>query len=143
MKRNTLYMATLLVAFTMLFTGCTKEQMALALLYGTWSLEEQLDNNGAVVPATPNTTTEVLVTFFRCNDQNEENCYGSTKTTSTTTIGGSSTTTINGSSFSYRIFGKSQIVWGNTYFEIESLTKKELKLHPVSSPKATTTYKKQ
>jgi hypothetical protein len=41
------------------------------------------------------------------------------------------------------VYGKDQLVWGSTNYEIESIKKKDLVIHPVNEPKATETYEKQ
>lgn len=151
MKKNLFYVAIMMVAFPMLFSSCTKEQMALAALYGTWELEEQLDSDGDVVlqsgtvafpdPGTYADKTEV--TFFRCNDKEEESCVATSKRTRTYSYNdGTTETDINAEEFDYNIFGKDQIIIDGQVMEIEKLTKKEFKFHPATAPEATSTYTK-
>lgn len=143
MKKTFLYVVAMGVVMTLSLSSCTKEQKSLGLLYGTWRLDSYLDSDGLPPATTPGFTQERLMTFFRCNGKDNTNCTGTSKTTTTTTILGSTTTSISGGDFQYSVFENSQILIDGNYWEIETIKKKELVVHPVQSPKATYTYSKQ
>lgn len=142
MKTTVRFFAVVCIAFSIGLSGCTKEQMTINLLYGSWKLDSQLDNAGNPDLPPSNTTVEQIRTFYRCDNKENTSCPGSTKTTTVTNIGGSSITTIDGSQFSYSVFGKSQLLIGGTYYEIESVKGKALSIHPAEHPLATSTYSK-
>ncbi|MCX6200491.1 MAG: hypothetical protein NTY88_14925 [Bacteroidetes bacterium] len=122
-------------------SSCSKESTTLTTLHGTWMLTSELDASGVPVLPTVGCTTEELVTFFLCKDNDQGDCKGTTKSTLNCT--GFLVPIISTSYFSYAVFEKTQLVWSGSYYEIESISKKELKLHPASSPKATLTFAKQ
>ena len=124
-------------------SSCSKETSTLNTLHGTWRLESSLDDTGILEVNTGNCTYEELITFFTCAAKDQSDCGGTTKTTSVCTVLGATTTTINGGTFSYSVFDKKQLVLAGTYYEIESISSKELKFHNVRTPKATQTYSKQ
>jgi hypothetical protein len=140
MKKSIIYFAV--ACFIISFSACTKEQTTINTLHGTWKLTSILDPNGQPYPV-GSCTSEKLVTFFLCTDKEQGDCEGTTKTTTTCTIAGSTTTTITSGRFGYSVYGKDQLVWGSTNYEIESIKKKDLVIHPVNEPKATETYEKQ
>ncbi|HLP50114.1 MAG TPA: hypothetical protein VK154_04475 [Chitinophagales bacterium] len=139
MKKITL--SLLAVAFMCAFSGCTKEQTTLNILHGTWKLTGELDEDG--LPVVRSCTQEEIVTFFLCQDKNQDDCTTSTKVTRTCTTGGTTVTTISAGASNYAVYGKELLVWDGASYEIESISKKEFKIHPVSQPKATHTYEKQ
>jgi hypothetical protein len=150
MKKNLFYTAIVMVALS-LFSSCTKEQMALNALYGTWELEEQLDSDGDVVPQTGATgfpvgtyTDKTEVTFYRCNDKEEESCTAvSVRTRNFSYNDGTTDESITSDQFNYKVFAKEQMVLDGQVVVVEKLTKKEFSFHPVNAEKATTTYKKK
>ncbi len=141
MKKNILYFA--LALFIISVSSCTKEQVSLNKLHGTWKFVSALDENGLPNTPNPDCTSEVLSTFYLCKDKEQSECEGVTKTTTVCTINNTTTTSINSSTFGYSVFENSQMVMGGAIYEIESLTKKDLKIHNVRTPKATITYEKQ
>lgn len=143
MKKTKFFAIALLTLFTTVFSSCTKEQIALGLLYGTWNLDEQLDSDGDPVTPAPGVSSVTEITFFRCNEKAEETCTGTQKVTTTITAGSTTTTTISSGDFNYEVFAKSQLIIDGTVFEIETIKKDELKIHPMSQPKATRTYSKK
>jgi hypothetical protein len=144
MKKAFLFLTAICFTMTITMSSCTKERMALDLLYGIWRLDQERDSDGDVIELPSSVTSrEELVTFFRCSDKENESCTGTTKTTTTSVIGGSTVTTISSDVFSYRVFQKTQLVIDGQAFEIDELKKKDLVIHPVSTPLATRTYSKQ
>ncbi len=142
MKKSLRFFAVVCIVLSIGLSSCTKEQMTINLLYGSWKLDSQLDNAGNPDLPPSNTTVEFIRTFYRCDNKQNTSCPGTTKTTTVSTLGGSTITTIDGSSFSYSVFGKSQLVIGGTYYEIESVKGKTLSIHPAEHPLATSTYSK-
>lgn len=130
-------------AFLFLMSACTKEQTTLNTLHGTWKLTSQLDNDGDPVLPTQGCNVETLITFFLCDDNDQDDCYTSTKTTTTCTAGSTTNTTISASESSYSVYAKDILILGSTTYEIESISKKEFKIHPATAPLATRTYEKQ
>lgn len=141
MKKTVIYLAIAAVVFS--FSACTKEQTALNQLHGTWKLTSSLDQFGNPPLAVAGVSSETLVTFFLCDDKDQEDCEGTIKTTTTNTNFVPADVDINSSRFDYSVFEKKQLVWGGTVYEIEKLTKKDLVFHPVSQPLATKTYEKE
>lgn len=141
MKKNILYFA--LALFIISVSSCTKEQVSLNKLHGTWKLTSALDADGLPVTPIASCTSEQLVTFFLCDGKDQDDCYGTTKTTTTCTNGATSTTSITADDFSYSVFENSQMIWSGTPYEIESISKKTLKIHNTRTPKATLTYDKE
>ncbi len=141
MKKSFLLVAIIAVAFSFTMSSCTKEASTLTILHGTWSLTSELDASGIPVTPAVGCTYEELVTFFLCKDNDQGDCEGTTKTTTNCT--GFLVPAITANNFSYSVFEKSQLVWSGNVFEIESISKKELKIHRTSTPKATLTYSKQ
>lgn len=141
MKKSLLYFALACVFFS--FSACTKEQMSLNMLYGTWRLTSELGDDGTLVTFPSYYTREILVTFYLCNDKDLEDCQGTQKTTGVNSTPVPPITTIAATTFNYSVFGKSQLVWGSTVYEIEKISKKELVIHDVEHPLATKTYEKE
>jgi hypothetical protein len=144
MRKSILY--SVIAAFVFTFSSCSKEGTTLANLHGTWRLTSQLDNDGLPVDPITGHTYEYLVTFFLCDKQDQDDCYTNTKVTDTYTSGSTTSTTISSNSSSYAVFGKTQLLWSdgfNDNWEIETITKKSLVIHPTDHPKATRTYEKQ
>ncbi len=141
MKKSFILLAIIAVAFSFTMSSCSKESTTLTTLHGTWMLTSELDASGLPVLPAVGCTTEELITFFLCKDNDQGDCEGTQKYTLNCT--GFLVPTISTSSFSYRVFEKSQLVWSGTYYEIESISKKELKIHRASTPKATLTFGKQ
>jgi hypothetical protein len=140
MKKTLLFLIAVCFTLTLTMSSCTKERMALNLLYGTWKLDSRLDNNGVAEPLGFGILSqEELLTFYRCSDKENEACTGSSKTTTVTSFGSS----INPGTFNYRVFKKTQIIIDNTYYEIDELKKKSFVVHPVNEPLAKETYSKQ
>lgn len=142
MKKSYLFLTVICFVMTVTMSSCTKERIMLDLLYGTWHLDSQLDDDGVLVVYPAGMTVEEISTFFRCSDKENEPCTGTTKTTTTVVAGGTTTTGINSSSFSYRVFQKSQLLIGGTVYEISEIKKKSLVIHEVEEPLATKTYSK-
>jgi hypothetical protein len=142
MKNKFLLFAILGITISATMTSCTKEQMTINLLYGTWKLDSQLENNGTPVTYNNGTSVEEFRTFYRCDNKQSNSCVGATKTTTVATIGGSTVTTIDGRDFSYSVFDNSQLIINGTLYEIESVKKGSLSFHPVEHPLATSTYSK-
>lgn len=140
MKKSSLLLAILAVVFLFTMSSCSKESTTLTTLHGTWLLTSELDVFGDPVLPTVGCTSEELVTFFLCKDNDQGDCKGTTKSTENC---GWIVPTILTSYFSYAVFEKTQLVWSGSYYEIESISKKELKLHPASDRKATLTFAKQ
>ncbi len=141
MKKTVIYLAIAAVVFT--FSSCTKEQTALNQLHGTWKLTSSLDQFGNPPIAVAGISSETLVTFFLCDDKDQEDCEGTIKTTTTNSNVVPADVDINSSRFDYSVFEKKQLIWGGNVYEIEKLTKKDLVFHPVSQPLATKTYEKE
>jgi hypothetical protein len=143
MKKTFLYLAVIGLTMSISLSSCTKEQKALGNLYGVWNLDSQLDTKGDLIVPASGTSSITLWTFYRCSEKDNDPCTGSRKTTLNYTIAGVPQTDISGSNFNYSVFQNTQLLIGNAYWEIESLTKKELVVHPVQSPKARHTFSKQ
>lgn len=141
MKKSSLLLAILAVAFLFTMSSCSKESTTLTTLHGTWMLTSELDASGVPVLPTVGCTSEELVTFFLCKDNDQGDCEGTTKATVNCT--GFLVPTISTGNFSYSVFEKTQLVWSGTVYEIESISKKEFKIHRASTPKATLTFAKQ
>ena len=143
MKKTLLYLTAICFTLTLTMSSCTKERIALNLLYGTWRLDSELDEDGVLIPlGTGITSREELSTFYRCSEKENEACTGSSKTTVVTTNGGASTTVIYPGSFTYRVFQKDQLIINGTYYEIDELKKKDMRVHPVDKPRAISTFSK-
>lgn len=152
MKKTFLPVLAIAAFISLTIGSCTKEQTLLDLLYGTWTLDQELDYLGVIEPFVTTvtvgsntyvTTVATEATFFDCNDKEEEKCYGTSKTTTTVTTNGVPDVSYGASSFEYIVFGKSQLVWNGTVYEIDEVSKKDLVIHPVSAPLAKKTYSKQ
>lgn len=141
MKKSFLLLAIVAVAFSFTMSSCSKESTTLTTLHGTWMLTSELDASGVPVTPAVGCTYEELVSFFLCKDNDQGDCEGTTKETVNCT--GFLVPTITTSNFGFSVFEKSQLVWSGTVYEIESISKKELKIHRASTPKATKTYSKQ
>jgi hypothetical protein len=141
MKKTFFYLTVICFTLSLTMSSCTKEQQALNLLYGTWRLDSQLDDDGDLIQANPDFRVESLTTFYRCNGKENEECTGTYKSTTTPTTG-SATPFINAGDFTYTVFAKEQLLMAGSYYEIEEIKKKSLIIHPVNSPKASRTYSK-
>lgn len=142
MKKPLLFLSVVCMV-TVMISSCTKEQMTINLLYGTWKLDSQLDNGGVEVALPSGTSVEFMRTFYRCDNKENTSCTGSTTSTTVSNVGGSTVTTIDGKSFSYSVFGKTQLMMGGTLYEINKAKGKDLVISPVEHPMATSTYSKQ
>jgi hypothetical protein len=143
MKKTILYLTAVCFTVTLTMSSCTKERIALDLLYGTWRLDSEKDEDGILIGLNPGVTSvEQLSTFYRCSDKQNESCTGSSKTTTVYTNNGTTTTTINTGTFSYRVFQKTQLLINGDVYEIDELKKKDLVIHPVENPLATHTLSK-
>lgn len=151
MKKTFLPVIAIAAFLSVTIASCTKEQTLLGFLYGVWTLDSQLDADGfpisftTTIPGFSSTTSSTEVTFYNCYDKTEENCYGTTTTTSVTTYvnGDPTDTNIFDDTWSYRVFGKSEITLDGDVYAIDEASKKSLVIHPVSAPKATRTYSKK
>lgn len=142
MKKTVLYF-TAICFLTLTMSSCTKERAALDLLYGSWVLQSELDEDGIPIVLGVGVSREEITTFYRCSDKDNDACTGSTKTTITDTNGGSTQIDVYSDNFSYEVFQKEQITIDGEAFEITELKKKDFALHPVRYSKAVRTYSKQ
>lgn len=145
MKKTILPVIAIAAFMAFTISSCTKEQTFLNLLYGTWHLDSELDEDGIPVVITSPivVSSDLIYTFFACNDKEEENCHGSYKSTTTYTASSGFTPSISAGDFSFRVFGKTQLLLDGDYWEVESIDKKTLSIHPAEKPRATHTFSKQ
>lgn len=137
MKKKILILLAVSAGIMFTISSCTKEQLALAILYGGWRLDSQLDDQGILITPPSGTTQENIITFFRCNSNDNQLCLGTSKTTTTVT---GFPANIYCFDFYYMVYQKTQLVMGGDCYEIEEITKKTLRIHPCDEPLATRTY---
>lgn len=145
MKKNLFKIVLGVAVIATSFSSCTKEQTSLNLLKGTWTLEEQYDNDGDLVDPTDSpfndiesVTTEV--TFFECNGKDNDACTGVSKTTVVYNDG--SDNAINAGDFTYEVHDKTVLVISGQIYDIEELKKKDLTIVPTEQPLAKRVYSK-
>lgn len=143
MKKNLFKIVLGVAVIATSFSSCTKEQTALNLLHGTWTLEEAYDNDGDLIETDPTIieSRSSEVTFFNCNGKDNEPCTGAGKTV-TNYVNPILDDDISTYTFSYEVHDKSILLMGGTYYEIEELSKKDLTIISAESPNEKWVYSK-
>ena len=144
MKRNFSIITGLLIGLSIMLSSCSKEQVFLANLHGTWNLDSYLQNDGTTPNVIPGVTFVTQVTFFDCSTKNtQQNCNAVQTTTTTAVVGNTTTVDINSSEGSYQVEDKSLLTFRGDIWAVDKIDKKNLVIHKVEHPSAVYTYSKK